>query len=155
MLGFASTGFSQPAITTTNPTYELSAGYQFLHVPDQSFPFGFAIDGARHYGRFGLAADIGWSQHSDDELGTDLSTNMFHFAAGPRWTGFGSRQVWPYAQVLVGAAVARTSLEIAGVDSGDTDGRRIHDPARRRRHTGDRRPLGRVWTVRLPANFVR
>lgn len=46
---------------------------------------------------------------------------MFHFAAGPRWTGFGSGRAWPYAQVLVGAAVARGSVEIAGVDSDDTE----------------------------------
>ena len=121
VLGFASTAFSQPAAATNTPTFELSAGYQFLHLPDQNFPFGLAIDGARHYGPFGLVGEVGWARHSDDELGADLTTNMFHFGAGPRWTGFGAGRAWPYAQVIVGAAVAHTSVEIAGVDLGDTE----------------------------------
>src|SRR5688500_10096731 len=72
VLGFASVGFSQtqPTATTTEiPTYELSAGYQFLHLPDQNFPFGLAIDGARHYGPLGLVAEVGWSRRSDDVFG--------------------------------------------------------------------------------------
>ena len=123
VLGFASNGFSQAAstMTTTSPTYELSGGYQFLHLPDQSFPFGVAIDGARHYGHFGLIGEIGWSRHSDDTFDTDVSTNMFHFAAGPRWTGFGSGRAWPYAQVLIGAAIGRTGAEIGGVEENDTE----------------------------------
>lgn len=135
VLGFASSGFSQTPATppstgrtaqttmagTTNPTYELSAGYQFLHVPDQNFPFGLAIDGAKHWGSRGLVGEVGWSRHSDDAGSADFSTNMFHFAAGPRWTGFGSGRVWPYAQVLVGAVIARSSSEIAGIDASDTD----------------------------------
>jgi hypothetical protein len=123
VIGFASSGFSQTPATapTTNPTFELSAGYQFLHIPDQNFPFGLAIDGARHFGPLGLVAEAGWSRHSDDAAGGDFSTNMFHFAAGPRWTGFGSGRVWPYAQVLVGAAIAHTSSEIAGIDASDTE----------------------------------
>jgi Outer membrane protein beta-barrel domain len=121
VLGFASTGFSQPAAGTDAPTFELSAGYQFLHLPDQNFPFGLAVDGARHYGQFGLVGEIGWSRDSDDELGVDLTTNMFHFAAGPRWTRFGSGRAWPYAQVLVGAAVAHASVDVAGDDPDETE----------------------------------
>jgi hypothetical protein len=123
VLGCASIGFSQTAgpARTTNPTYELSAGYQFLHLPDQNFPFGVAIDGAWHRGPFGLVAEAGWSRHSDDPFGTEVSANMFHFAAGPRWTGFGSGRLWPYAQVLVGAAIAHSSSEGASIDVSDTD----------------------------------
>src|SRR5918998_5305756 len=85
VLGFYSTGFGQTTGTTTtsmttNPTFELSAGYQFLHLPDQNFPFGVAIDGARHFGALGLVAEAGWSRHSDDAFGGDFSTDMFHFA---------------------------------------------------------------------------
>ena len=121
VLGFASATSAQAPTTTTNPTFELSAGYQFLHLPDQNFPFGLAIDGARHYGQLGLVGEVGWSRHSDDVLGGDTSTNMFHFAAGPRWTRFGAGRGWPYAQVLVGAAIARSSVETGSIDSSDTD----------------------------------
>ena len=42
VLGFVSNAYPQTPATarTTNPTFELSAGYQYLHIPDQSFPFG-------------------------------------------------------------------------------------------------------------------
>jgi hypothetical protein len=121
VLGFASTAFSQASATTTTPTFELSAGYQFLHVPDQTFPFGLAIDGARHFGSLGVAGEAGWARHSDDDLGVDLTTNMFHLAAGPRWTVFRSGRAWPYAQVLAGAAIAHTSIDISGDDDSDTE----------------------------------
>jgi hypothetical protein len=121
VLGFASTGFSQTTAPANAPTFELSAGYQFLHLPDQNFPFGVAVDGARHWGPLGLAAEVGWARHSDDDFGAEVSTNMFHFAAGPRWTMFGSQRAWPYVQVLAGAAVGRNSLEIASIETSDTD----------------------------------
>lgn len=122
IFAFASPGFAQGTTTmTTNPTYELSAGYQYLHMPDMSFPFGLAVDAAKHYGNLGLVGDVGWSRRSNDDL-DDSSTNMFHFAAGPRWTRMGVGRAWPYAQVLVGAAVGRTGFgDTAGVDDSDTD----------------------------------
>jgi hypothetical protein len=76
VLGFASAGFAQPPSGTAPPTFELSAGYQFLHVPDQNFPFGLAVDGARHFGLLGVAGEIGWSRDSDDAFGFDVSTNL-------------------------------------------------------------------------------
>jgi hypothetical protein len=120
-LGMFSSAAAQSAMTTTSPSYELSAGYQFLHLPDQSFPFGLAIDGAMHRGRLGLIAEGGWSLHSEDEDGFDLTTNMWHIGAGARFSGFGPRRLWPYGQVLVGAAIAHTSVEFAGVDESDTE----------------------------------
>jgi hypothetical protein len=120
-LGMFSSAAAQSAMTTTSPSYELSAGYQFLHLPDQSFPFGLAIDAAMHRGRLGLIAEGGWSLHSEDEDGFDLTTNMWHIGAGARFSGFGPRRLWPYGQVLVGAAIAHTSVEFAGVDESDTE----------------------------------
>lgn len=92
------------ALTTSNPTFELSAAYQFLHVPDQTFPFGLNVDGLRHYGSLGAVAEIGWAYGNNDD-GIDIPTNMWNFGVGGRWTGFGSRRTWPYGQVIIGAAV--------------------------------------------------
>ena len=123
VFGLAANGLGQTAAppTTKQPTFEISAGYQFLHLPDQSFPFGLAVDGVRHFGALGLVAEAGWSRHSDDSFDTDVSTNMCHFAAGPRWTGFGSGRLWPYAQVLAGTALSRVGADITGDDVSDTD----------------------------------
>ena len=112
----------QPAPSTSNtPTFELSGGYQFLHVPDQNFPFGLNVDGARHYGSLGLVAEIGWSHGSDDSAGVDASFNAWNYGVGGRWTRFNSGRVWPYAQVILGAETLHSSFDVGGIDTSDTE----------------------------------
>src|SRR5262245_35124306 len=103
------------AAQTAQPTFELSAGYQYTHVPDQELPLGFAIDGARNLGSFGLVAEGGWAHGSDDESGIDTSLNLWHLGAGARVTRNGGR-ARPFAQVLGGWIQGRTSAEIGGGD---------------------------------------
>ena len=95
VLGFASTSSAQqtpppfkakppapglqPATQTTVPTYDLTFGYQVLHVPDTWFPFGLNVDGARNFGALSLLGDVGWAFKSED----DVKTHVWHFAAGP------------------------------------------------------------------------
>lgn len=107
---FASSASAQSA----KPTFELSAGYQFMHAPDQTFPFGLNVDGMRHYGSLGWVGEAGWAHHSDDDTGATFTNNMWNFGAGPRWTGFGTGTSWPYAQVIAGLAVSHTNLDTAG-----------------------------------------
>jgi hypothetical protein len=120
-LGVASNAAAQAPATTSSPSYELSAGYQFLRLPDQNFPLGLVVDGAIHRGSLGLIAEGGWALHTDDDAGIDFTAHMWHIGAGARWTGFGARRAWPYAQVLVGAAIARSSIEGPGFDESDTE----------------------------------
>jgi Outer membrane protein beta-barrel domain len=103
------------------PTYELSGGYQLLHLRDSTFPFGLNVDGARHYGSFGLVAEIGFAIDSEEEAGLELSSNAWNFGVGGRWTGFNSGRVWPFAQVLMGLGVLHTSLEVAGLEANETE----------------------------------
>ena len=127
MLAGASNAAAQASLTTSTPSYELSAGYQFFHLPEMDFPFGLAIDGAKHFGKFGLVAEGGWALHSsgDDDAtigGGELTTNMWHVAAGPRFTGFSKSRLWPYGQVLAGLAIAHSSLEFDNVaDDSETE----------------------------------
>jgi hypothetical protein len=120
MLVFAASTASAQTAPTTTPTFELSAGYQFLHLPDQSFPFGINVDAMRHYGALGLVAEAGWAMDSDNVLGVDTDSSVWNFGAGPRWTGFGSGSTWPYAQVIVGAEVAHSSVDLGTSNVGDT-----------------------------------
>lgn len=99
--------------SSLNPTWDTSLGYQVLHVPDQTFPFGLNADGARNFGPFGVAGEIGWSYDSSD----DVSYNVLNLGAGPRWTGRSAAPVWPFAQVLAGLVYARASAD------GDSDSR--------------------------------
>jgi hypothetical protein len=115
MLGILCTALPASAQNAA-PTFELSAGYQFTHVPEENLPLGFAIDGSRNWGPLGLVGEIGWAHKSDDSIGFDTNFNLWHFAAGPRWSSHRSPAVTPYAQVLAGVATLRTSVEAAGVD---------------------------------------
>ena len=123
-LGLAANAAAQTTTTapmTATPTFDMALGYQFVHVNDQNFPFGINFSGVRNFENLGLVAEVGWSMDSDNEFDVDVDTNMFNFGAGPRWTGFGSGRTWPYAQVIVGGVVARSSVEFAGVDSSDSE----------------------------------
>jgi hypothetical protein len=93
-----------------HPTWETSAGYQVLHAPEETFPVGLNVDGARNWGPLGLVADLGWAWKSE----SSVTSNVFNFGAGPRWSGPRDRRAWPFAQVIVGGVFARTSLDAAG-----------------------------------------
>jgi hypothetical protein len=95
----------------------MTFGYQALHVPDQWFPFGLNVDGARNFGAFSLVGEVGWALTTDDgedddndEFDADVSQHLWHFAAGARWHGRSAARVWPFAQVLAGAAYLRSSV---------------------------------------------
>jgi hypothetical protein len=103
------------------PTYEMTGGYQLLHLRDTTFPFGLNVDGARHYGSFGLVAEIGFALHSEEEAGIELSSSAWNFGAGGRWTGFNSGRIWPFAQVLVGLGILHTNVEFAGLEENETE----------------------------------
>ena len=119
---FGTTSPASAQSTTKMPTFELSAGYQWLKSTgdvDQSFPFGLAVDGVRNFGALGIVAEGGWSMDSDDEAPNDLMFNFFHVGGGIRYTARKHPRLWPYAQVIVGAAIDHTSGDIGGIDVGD------------------------------------
>jgi hypothetical protein len=97
----------QPATQTTTPTYDITYGYQLLHVPDTWFPFGLNVDAARNFGALSLVGEVGWAFKSED----DVSNHVWHFGAGPRVTLRNSGKVWPFAQAIVGAAHLRFSAD--------------------------------------------
>ena len=105
------------AQTITPPTFDLSAGYQFTHVPDENLPWGIAVDAARNWGLFSLVADGGWAFRSDE--GTKI--NLWHVGAGPRWSSRKSATVTPYAQVIAGIAHPHVSFEGSDDSEGQTN----------------------------------
>jgi hypothetical protein len=112
---------AQAPASIGTPTYELTGGYQLLHISDTTFPFGLNVDGARHYGKLGLVAEIGFAIDSEEEAGIELSSTAWNFGAGGRWTGFNSGRVWPFAQVLIGAEVLNVGAEVAGLEESETE----------------------------------
>ena len=135
LFGATATASAQGAAgTTTNPTFELGAGYQLLKVgkvcnddpltetcsADRTFPFGAAIDAARNFGKLGIVAEGGWSFDSDAGAAggpfedIDLKFNTWHLAGGLRYNMRNAR-FWPYGQVLAGMVQDRVNIE--GSDS--------------------------------------
>jgi hypothetical protein len=127
--------------TTTMPTFELSAGYQFLRTgqvcddnsitqtctPSRSYPFGLAIDAVRNFGALGIVGEGGWSYDSDTEndplspaSGLGFKVNSWHLAGGPRWTVRQNARLWPYGQVLGGFTQDHVSGDAVDVLSGSS-----------------------------------
>ena len=116
----ATAGAQQPpaaGATAGTPTFELSGGYQLLHVPDRTFPFGLNVDAARHYGALGLVGELGFAHVSEDDTERKEGATAWNIGAGGRWTKFSSGRVWPFAQVLLGLEVMSGR---AGLEESDT-----------------------------------
>jgi hypothetical protein len=119
MLVSASSASAQATTTTNDPTREFGGGYQSFRLgqvcdtgaitqtcsANRTFPLGFAVDGARNFGPWGLVGEGGWSTDSEEEL----SFNTWHLAGGGRWTSRRHDRLWPYAQVLLGLVQDRVS----------------------------------------------
>jgi len=134
LFGITATASAQgSAGTTTNPTFELSGGYQLFHAgkvcnddpltetcsADRTFPFGVAVDAARNFGAFGIVGEAGFAFDSDEGIeGDDLKFNTWHLAGGGRWNLRRGR-LWPYAQVLAGMIQDRVNID-AGDDFSQT-----------------------------------
>ena len=99
------------------PRFELTGAYQVFTAKEpgcdtdctEVFPFGLNFDGAINTSKaFGVVGEAGWTTKNID----DERVHVWTFAAGPR---FNSRpmggKVWPFAQVLVGAELARAGGE--------------------------------------------
>lgn len=115
---------AQPAATvSTFPTWEVSGGYQLMHAPDQTFPFGLNLDGAWNFSSMlGAVGEIGWAMDSEDIADDiDASVHAWNFGVGPRWNARTSGTIWPYAQVLVGALYSRFSTDVGDVDTSFSD----------------------------------
>jgi Outer membrane protein beta-barrel domain len=133
LFGATATASAQgSAGTTTNPTYELSAGYQLFHAgkvcnndpvtetcsADRTFPLGVAVDAARNFGAFGVVGEVGFAFDSEESAGEEFNFNTWHLAGGGRWT-MRSARFWPYAQVLAGMIQDRLNID-AGDDFSQT-----------------------------------
>ena len=86
------------------PRFEVTGGYQLLHVPDFTFPFGLNLDGAWNGSKsLGLAGEIGWATGSEDFGGDSERFHQWNIGVGPRFNARPSGgRVWPFAQVFVG-----------------------------------------------------
>jgi hypothetical protein len=158
---------SAAATPSATPTFEVGLGYQWLRSGDVctndivevcsgslTYPLGFAVDGVRNFGHFGVVGEVGWSRHAEDvtrsnSQGTD-SENIFHYAAGVRWTGHNAARVWPYGQILLGGATVHTAISYNTLGISDTTTRFILQPG-----VGVTGVIGDGWGVFAQVDYRR
>jgi hypothetical protein len=106
-LGLAGTASSASAQTVETPNVEIGAGLQFLHIPDQTYPFGWNVDLS---GPIGNRETVRWvgdgGMARDNPLPVERLT-FYHIGAGVRLMPAQRRYAAPYVQFVGGAAYAK------------------------------------------------
>jgi hypothetical protein len=97
------------AAQSTLPPVQVSFGYQLLHIPDETYPVGFAVDVSGRRTGLTWAAAFGWAHDDQNEPGVSGTLNFFDYGAGPRWTT-ALATAHPFVQLLVGGVHTSANL---------------------------------------------
>jgi len=98
-----------PASRADAQGLEFSAGYQVLHIPDETYPFGLSFDAAGRKAGWTGVGEFAWARDSQTEPGLSGTLNFISYGAGPRWNSAASG-TRTFAQILVGGVRASASL---------------------------------------------
>ena len=107
-VGFAAWPNTATAQTVETPSVEITGGVQLLHIPDETYPFGFNVDlsgPAGDHQRVRWVGEGGMAQDRPIDIGDTL--RFYHLAAGVRFMPIDRHRAAPYFQILGGAANAR------------------------------------------------
>jgi len=108
---------ASPASAQTRPSVSVGIGYQLLHIPDETYPFGINVDVNAPFGDAGLSwvADIGYARDQQDIAGFSGLLEFWSFGGGVRLTGGSSFSgLRPYVQFVVGGAHTNAHLRTVG-----------------------------------------
>jgi hypothetical protein len=120
---FVVVGFAVPAMAQDAPKVEVSGGYNYLHVPDESVPAGWYLDATGNITpTFGIVGQLTGNYKSFDDDAIDPFDSKLHtFMGGVRVNARAVSGVTPFAQVLLGAARASASSDLLGDLGSSTD----------------------------------
>jgi len=113
VLALVLTGAASPAAAQSmrTPNVEISAGLQFLHIPDETYPFGWNIDLSGPAGNHDVVRWVGEVGLAHDHPIPDVeSLSFYHVGGGVRLMPAERRRAAPYFQILGGAAYANQRL---------------------------------------------
>jgi hypothetical protein len=87
------------------PTVEITGGFQLLHIPDETYPFGWNIDLSGPAGGHDLVRWVGeGGMARDNPLPVGDALNFYHVGAGVRFMPAERRHAAPFFQLLGGVA---------------------------------------------------
>jgi len=130
---------------------DASIGYQLLHVPDETFPFGWNVDVSGAVNDvWRLVGEFGMSRDEQSEAGVNGTLKFYHLGAGPRIASTTGR-VHPFVQLLAGAAHTSADLLFANtVGFQDDDWAFMLQPG-----AGVAVPIGSVVSIVGQADYRR
>jgi len=102
-------------------------GYQALHIPDETFPFGLNFDFAAPVtSRMHLVGEFGFAKDEQTESGVSGNLTLYNLGGGARWTPLRNvpaarGTLVPFAQVLIGALRTDADLALNGESFNDAD----------------------------------
>ena len=112
---------SAAAQSYDTPMVEIGGGFQLLHIPDETYPFGVNFDLSGPIGdhdRIRWVGEGGMAQDRPLDIGDTL--RFYHFGAGVRITPRGRERATPFFQLLGGVANARAEFSNSVVNTVDS-----------------------------------
>ena len=118
VLALALASVSAPASAQTTfraPNVEIGAGLQFLHIPDQTYPFGWNVDLSGPIGDRGAVRWVGDGGMAFDNPLPVERLRFSHIGAGVRFQPVQRRYATPFVQLVGGAAYAKNESTAVGL----------------------------------------
>jgi hypothetical protein len=143
LLVFPRTGAAQTA------PIHFSVGYQMLHIPDETYPLGFAAAVSGREDGLTWAGEVGWSRDDQNEPGVGGNLTFVEYGAGPRWT-VPLANARPFVQVLAGGVHTSANLTINGAPFDASDSAFMLQPG-----AGVVVPFASRWGVIGQADYRR
>lgn len=149
-LGLITIGAVRPAAAQVAGP-QVSLGYQVLHVPHETFPFGLNLDvGGTLRNGLGLVGEVGWATDDQNEPGVSGNLKFVNYGAGPRWHFGSSSGARPYAQLIGGGVHTSANLTVGTSRVVDSDNAFMLQPG-----AGVMVPVGGAWGVFGQADYRR
>ena len=122
-------GIAVPAAAQT-PKFELGAGYQASHIPENWNPLGFNVDvSITTMDKWSIVGEVGLTRDSEDAAGVASATlTDTNFGGGLRYNGRMS-PFSGYAQVVVGGLRRKVDVDIIGVGGSDSSTKFMLQPS--------------------------
>jgi hypothetical protein len=109
-------GTPASAQTRLTPSVELTAGFQSLHIPDETYPFGVNFDMSGPWGDHERVRWVGEFGMAEDHPPITESLRFYHLGMGVRFTPATRAHATPFFQMLGGAARAAANFSDSSSD---------------------------------------
>jgi len=120
MVLLAAAGAASAQSTTAGVS--VTAGYQLVHIPDETFPLGFNVDvAAPAGGGWAGVGELGVAHDNRNDPGATTSINVSNFGGGIRWNGAGASGARAFVQLIAGGVHTSANIQSGAATVGASD----------------------------------